>query len=135
MKKFIFSLGLVFATTPAFADGIELPKVIKPNFSGEYTLRPVVSTTNDARGLKFTLHKFDNQRISPEEYPSVFRPATINTTAGEKRSVVLSFKGPFDKPQDMAMCMFTDPNRPQNIEKSTMVVNFRYCKIFQVQPK
>ena len=134
MKTILLSLGIIFAATPAFADGIELPRTIKPNVSGEYTLRPVISTTNNASGLKFTLHKFDNKLIAQEEYPSFFRPANINTTAGEKRSVFLSFKGPFDKKQDMALCMFTDPNRPANLKRSTMVVNFRYCKIFSVEP-
>lgn len=120
-------------SSPALADGIELPKVLKPNVSGEYTLRPVISTTNNASGLKFTLHYFNNGKISAEEYPSVFRPASINTNAGEKRSIFLSFKGPFNGTQPMALCMFTDPNRPSELKRSTMVVNFRYCKIFNVE--
>jgi hypothetical protein len=134
LKKLLLSLGIIFTSTAALADGIETPRVIKPNFSGDYTLRATLFTTNNANGLKFTLHKYDNNRISPEEYPSVFRPSTMNTRSGEKRSVVISFKGPFDKPQNMAMCMFTDPPRPEKIEVSTMVANFRYCKVFQAQP-
>lgn len=134
LKKLLLSLGLILSTTPVLADGVEMNSSVSPNMAGNYVIRSTIVTNNNVRGLKFSLHKFDDGKIALEEYPSTFRPGTLNTTAGEKRSVLVSFSGKFDKPQNMAMCMFVDPPKPTEVNISTMVANFRYCKIFRANP-
>lgn len=133
-KKLLLSLGILLSTAPALADGIEINPAVSPNISGKYVVRATIVTNNDAKGLKFALHKFENDRVATDEYPSVFRPNIVNTRAGQKRSIVISFDGKFEKPQNMAVCMYVDPPKPTETNASTMVANFRYCKIFKANP-
>lgn len=129
----IAGLSMAALASPVLAEGVELPPRIRPSLSGDYVLRATLSTSESVRGLRYGLHRVERGGIR-EEVPAVARrPEVLNTRPGEKRSVVLSFKFPLNKPEELALCMVADPPSPAGAG-SRLRVAFRFCKLFTLEP-
>lgn len=133
--RIMAGLVLAFRVTPVLAEGVELPARIRPALSGDYVLRAILSTSESVNGLRYSLHRVERGGIK-EELPEVARrPEVLNTRAGEKRPVVLSFKYPLSKPEELALCMYADPPKPDSAGSgSRLRVAFRFCKLLTLEP-
>lgn len=131
-------LMLALIAGPASAESIEIPDGLKPSFSGDYVVRATVQTENDVPSLAYSIYSTENDgknsRIGAE-LPGVYgRPERLRMRGGEKRRVILSFKRPVTKPEQLAMCMWADLPKVENAAASQMRNVFRYCKLFTVNP-
>ena len=135
LRSVVLSLGLLPCASAALADGIELPAKIRPGFGGQYVLRATLMTNNNVTGLQYAPFTVTaDGRIGDELQGFEKRPATLNTRAGEKRQVLVTF--PAVQPQPLtrlALCMWRQPDIPKS-ETSQMINAFRYCKLFAVEP-
>ena len=135
LRSVILSLGLLAQAPAALADGIELPTKIKPGLGGRYVLRASLVTNNNVTGLQYAPFAVAaDGRIGEELAEVQLRPATLNTRAGEKRQVLVTFPtAQAQAPTRLALCMWREPDVPK-AETSQMINAFRYCKLFAVEP-
>lgn len=134
-KNFVLTSAILLISLPALADGIELPRKIQPSPGGGFVLRGVVSTTNDVTRLEYNIFEVDNGSIGEEISGVVKRPDFMKTTAGQKRTVLFTFPAESVNKDQLAVCMFTPPLKPENVSQSQLVASFRYCKLFSVEKK
>lgn len=133
-KGAALGLGLVLFVAPAFAEGVELPKQIRPTPAGGYVLRAILSTDQAVNGLRYSLHQVNGGRVEGEVPDVERRPISLNTRAGEKRPVLMMFRHPTSKPEEMALCIYADPPKLSASAGSRLQVAFRYCKLLTLQP-
>jgi hypothetical protein len=130
----LLGFGWVLISGPVLAEGVEVPRDIRPTPAGGYVLRAVLSTDKAVNGLRYSLHRVVDGKVD-QELPDVQRrPEWINTRAGEKRPVLLFFQRPVSKPETLALCIFGDPPKASSGSGSRLQVVFRYCKLLQLQP-
>lgn len=130
----LLGLGWALISGPVLAEGVEVPRDIRPTPAGGYVLRAVLSTDKAVNGLRYSLHRVVNGVVD-QELPDVQRrPEWINTRAGEKRPVLLFFQRPVTKPETLALCISGAPPNPASGSGSRLQVVFRYCKLLQIQP-
>jgi hypothetical protein len=127
-------LGLLLAPATVQAEGVEVPKDIRPTPAGGYVIRAVLSTEKAVNGLRYSLHNVVNGKVDQEIAGLERRPEWINTRPGEKRAVLLFFNLPVTKPEPLALCIFGDPPKSSADSGSRLQVVFRYCKLLRVQP-
>lgn len=130
----LLSLGWALLSVPVLAEGVEVPRDIRPTPAGGYVLRAILSTDKAVNGLRYSLHQVVNGKVDQELSGVERRPEWINTRAGEKRPVLLFFNRPVTKPEILALCIFGDPPRSAPGSGSRLQVVFRYCKLLQIQP-
>ena len=130
----LLGLGTVLGTAPSLAEGVEVPRDIRPTPAGGYVLRAVVSTDKAVNGLRYSLHQMVDGKVDREIPDLQRRPEWMNTRAGEKRPVMLFFNHVVSKPETLALCIFTDPPPSMAEAGSRLQVVFRYCKLLRIQP-
>jgi hypothetical protein len=137
IKAVVLSIGLTGFTLPALADGIEIPKTVRPSMGGNYVLRAGLLTNTNVQELEFAPFKvLDSGSIGEEVSGYEKRPNTINTRAGVMSSVLVTIpSSSATHDNKLAMCMWKKPVIEPSA--SSRVINaFRYCKIFTLeQPK
>ena len=108
----LLGLGLALISGPGLAEGVEVPRDIRPTPAGGYVLRAVLSTDKAVNGLRYSLHRVVNGTVD-QELPGVQRrPEWINTRAGEQRPVLLFFERPVTKPETLSLCISAPPPNP-----------------------
>ena len=130
----LLGLGLVLTSAPVLAEGVEVPRDIRPTPAGGYVLRAVLSTDKAVNSLRYSLHQVVEGKVDREIPGQERRPESINTRAGEKRPVLLFFNHAVTKPETLALCIFGDPPKPDANSGSRLQVVFRYCKLLRLQP-
>lgn len=130
----LLGLGWALISAPVLAEGVEVPKDIRPNPAGGYVLRAILSTDKAVNGLRYSLHQVVDGKVDQELPGLERRPEWINTRAGEKRPVLLFFNHAVSKPETLALCIFGDPPNSASGSGSRLQVVFRYCKLLQIQP-
>lgn len=134
LRAVILTLGLLPFAGAALADGIELPAKIRPGLGGNYVVRATLVTNNNVTGLQYAPFWVGKDgRIGDEISGFQRRPATVNTRAGEKRQVLVTFPASQIQPsQRLALCMWREPDIPASAT-SQMINAFRYCKLFTAE--
>jgi hypothetical protein len=134
LRSVILSLGLLPFAGAALADGIELPAKVRPGFGGQYVVRATLVTSNNVTGLQYAPFTVTPDGRIGEEVPGFqLRPTTINTRAGEKRQVLVTFPAAQTFPSSrLALCMWRQPDVPKS-DTSQMINAFRYCKLFAAE--
>lgn len=130
----VLGLGLLLAPATVLAEGVEVPRDIRPTPAGGYVIRAVLSTDKAVNGLRYSLHRVENGKVDQEITGLERRPESINTRPGEKRAVMLFFNFPVSKPESLALCIFGDPPQQSADSGSRLQVVFRYCKLLRVLP-
>ena len=135
LRTAILSLGLLPLAGPALADGIELPNRIRPGFGGNYVIRATLVTSNNVSGLQYAPFRVEpDGRIGSELKDFRRRPEVVNTRAGEKRPVLVTFPAAQDlQTSRVALCMWREPDIPES-ETSQLINAFRYCKLVAIEP-
>lgn len=125
-------LGLA---TPALADGIELPKTIRPTPGGTYVVRAVITTTNAVQDLQYNVFNVAaDGRIGDAVDGVTLRPAQLNTQPGVKRRILVVVPGQAIKQEQLlSLCMWKEPPQATGTQ-SQLLAFFRYCKLFQAKP-
>lgn len=129
----LLSLGL--ACGPALADGIEIPKVVRPTAGGDYVLRAQLITSQAVSGLQYEVFYVDDDGRIGEPVPgTALRPARLNTQPGVKSRLLVIVPGAaVSRERLLATCMWKDP--PQAVgQQSQLLSAFRYCKLFSAKP-
>lgn len=135
MHRFLLAGLIALGGLPAWADGIELPRIVRPTPGGDYVLRSQVLTTQTVSNLQYSVfHVSADGRIGDEIQGVDLRPARLNSKAGVKNRVLLVIPGKEIKAEQLAAtCMWTDP--PQAVgQQSQLLSMFRYCKLFTLKP-
>lgn len=129
----LLSLGVC---SPVFAEGIVMPKEIKPNFAGNYIVRVQVTTVNSVKDLEigvFTVNGGEKTEVQGVSY----RPKVLNTKANQlKRTVITIPENTVQPDQQLALCMWKQQNQ-ETVTSSTgntVSVYYRYCQLFRVMP-
>lgn len=135
IAKLIAMAGLL-APQAAFADGIEISRIVRPNMSGNYTMRVVLVTDNAVNNLQYGLYNVTKDGRIGDQYADVtFRPAILNTQAGRKENLLVSFSGTLAPTEQlMALCMWKEPPTAIAGSGSQLLSAFRYCKLFTAKP-
>lgn len=137
MRHFLYGMMLLvgLAARPVFADGIELPKTIRPTPGGDYVVRSQIMTTQGVNGLQYQVFYVGKDgRIGEEVKDSILRPSKLNTKPGVKNRVLVIVPGKaVTDEQLLALCMWKDP--PESVgQQSQLLAAFRYCKLFTAKP-
>jgi hypothetical protein len=129
----VLSLGL--AAGPALADGIELPKTVRPTPGGDYVVRSQLSTSQAVPGLQYEVFRVSaDGRIGEPVEGTSLRPARLNTQPGVKNRVLVIVPGKaISGEQLLAVCMWKDPPTASG-SQSQLLAMFRYCKLFTAKP-
>lgn len=101
---------------------------------GNYVIRATLVTNNNVSGLQYAPFLVGKDGRIGDEIPGFQRrPATLNTRAGEKRQVLVTFPASQAQPsQRLALCMWREPDIPASAT-SQMINAFRYCKLFTAE--
>lgn len=120
----------------AMADGIELPKQVRPSMGGDFVMRTVVTTTNSVQGLQYNLFQVTKDgRIGEPLKDTTFRPAVFNTQAGQKHNLLVRFpSSEVISERLLALCMWKEPPSATPGSPSQLLASFRYCKLFSAKP-
>lgn len=138
LKKLLAGALLSFGIcSPSFAEGIVMPKVIKPNFGGNYVIRAQVTTVNSVKDVEvgvFTVEGNEKTELDNVTY----RPKIFNTRSNQLKRVFISIPKDTAQPkQQLALCMWKNQEKAEHSATSsgnTVSVFYRYCQLFRVAP-
>ena len=138
MRRFFSAAILLLAglhVGPAFADGIEIPKVVRPTPGGDYVLRAQLMTTQAVNNLQYEVFTVSSDgRIGDPVKDTSLRPIKLNTQPGVKNRVLVVVPGAaVQKEQLLSICMWKDPPEIAG-QQSQLLSSFRYCKLFSAKP-
>lgn len=132
----VTTLCLGLTSGSALAEGIELPKTVRPSMGGDFIVNPVFSTNNAVQGLSYNIFSVNpNGSLGDALEGVVLRPNTVNTQPGEKRRVLMIVpQGAIKSERMLAVCMWKDPTLPGPGGRSQLLAAFRYCRLFTARP-
>ena len=136
LRLSVVTLLLSVMAPAALANGLSIPKEIKPSFNGTYIVRGKVQTNNAVAGLRYgVFHTVGNKSVGEPVEGVTLRPNVLTTRAGFPRPFVATVPSGVSPETPLALCLWRENAELAASDSSQLRVLFRFCRFFKVLPE